>query len=540
MNEVWLRVWPILQKGTSVEQMDSANVDAVEFVRQHIKPMLTIVDTCDTINALRQLNPKEIIAAEFGLSNGRTDLTAKGSLQYADPSPQADLAAALGILECFPQPQALLSELHALDLPVLCSINLHSDNRNTAAMKLTSFESLVCEAGFSVVWRFMAKKAAIYLLAPVGRDSTAVTSVGFRSSADTVTVLQPKRPALLVAGFFGRSNCGDEALLQVIYEQFSPDFEIIVSLDEHGATEGYWNLYPYDRCQRIHQGNLADPARSASGMIVGGGGLPLGFVADQILAARSAGIPIAFVGTDFPVTRLHAGRSAEDASRDYLRLFDYVALRSLASVKKAKQLGHHVVHGADWALRLLTDEDASIRPVADRALVVLREFPLAAISFYYVEQITHLLESLRDTGFIPTMLPFCMEDDRFARALGLDLLAPTERHWWNARRVKQLISSSGLVISVGRLHPMIFAAGTKTPVIQLCPPLSENIDPHSFSKISEMSAELGVDYLPTVTAINDHIKLGHQKPCDAQALKAAQWRLGRMIGDLRNVLKRPR
>lgn len=519
--------------------MASAIVNAeanVEFVHRYIKPMLTIVDTCGTVDALRQLGPKTIMPAEFGLSDGHDDRGTTGASQQPPPRAQADLATALGILECFPEPHAVLSELRALGLPVLCSIRFRADDGNSDAMKLVSFESLGSEAGFSVVWRYLTGDDAVYLLAPVGHDVAAVTTVGFRSSADTVTVLQPKRPALLVAGFFGRSNCGDEALLQVIYEQFSPHFEIIVSLDEHGATDGYWNLYPYDRCQRIHQGNLADPARSAHGMIVGGGGLPLGFVADQVLAARSAGIPIALAGTDFPVSRLHKSDAAEEASREYLRLFDYVALRSLAAVGQARKLGHRVVHGADWALRLTTDEDANVRPAPERALVVLREFPLAAISFHYIEEITRLLESLKEAGFVPTLLPFCAEDDRFARALGFELVAPTERHWWNARRVKQLVASSGLVVSVGRLHPMIFAAGTQTPVIQLCPPLSEDVDSRSFSKISAMSAEFGVDYLPTVTAIGNHIRHGLHKPCNKYAIEACQERLGKMIADLHGML----
>jgi hypothetical protein len=514
----------------------NAEID-VAFVRPYVRPMLAIVDACDTLEAVKRLNPRQIIPAQFRLSpqnQAKLD-TGEPSQESAWSCDRADLATAFGILESCPDPPALLLALHAQRLPVLCSICARAEGGDSGESTLSSFEALCIDAGYSVVWRYLNGNDALYLLTPAGRDASGVTSVGYRNPSDTVTVLQPKRPALLVAGFFGRSNCGDEAIFQVIYEQLSSQFEIIVSLDEHGATEGYWNLYPYDRCPRIHQGNLADPARSCVGMIVGGGGLPLGFVADQILAGRSAGIPIALAGTDFPTSRIHADKSAERAIREYLGFFDFIALRSAAAVEQACRVGQPVVHGADWALRLATDENEEVRHVANRALIVLREFPLSAVQFHYVGEITRLVETLRYLGLVPTLLPFCAEDDRFANSLGLDLTAPTERHWWNARRVKQLIASSGLIISVGRLHPMILAASTRTPVVQLCPPLAAGIDPRSFTKIAAMADEFDVDYLPTVENLTDHLKRELQRPSGAEALTAVQARLAGMTTQLRSL-----
>jgi polysaccharide pyruvyl transferase WcaK-like protein len=388
--------------------------------------------------------------------------------------------------------------------------------------------------GLSIVWRYLHQDFAIHMLAPPHYDVTRVTIAGYRAAADLVTTLKSDRPALLVAGFFGRGNCGDEALLQAIYERLSADFEIVVSLDEHGAFPEYWNWYPYDRTRRIHQGNLSDPARSCSGMIVGGGGLPIGFVADQVFAARSAGLPVALAGTDFPIINRQSP-FAERVSVDYLKSFDLVALRSATAVERAREAGVAAVHGADWALSLPTDESDAFQQLANRVLIVLREFPLEAVSFRYVEEITRLIGQLRAAGFAPTLLPFCPEDDRFATALGLDLLVPTERHWWNPRRVKQLIALSGLLISVGRLHPMIFAATTRTPVIQLCPPLADNMDPHAFGKISAMTKELDVDYLPSVDAVCEHVRLGRSRPSGQAALEVSQQRLEDMIDRLRRL-----
>jgi hypothetical protein len=506
----------------------------VGFARQFVKPALIIVDVCDSALAINKLSPKQTIPIDLnsdtdGQGIDEEDAALREQATYRD----ADLVAALGILERFPEPAAALLRLCRFGRPVLCSIGaLDHTSRST---KLSSFESLCTEAGLSIVWRYLNEGRAIYLLTPAGKDASDVTTAGYRSRSDMVTALRNKRPALLVAGFFGRGNCGDEALFQVIYEQFSPRYDVIVSLDEHGATEGYWNLYPYDRCLRIHQGNLADPARSCTGMIVGGGGLPLGFVADQVLAARSAGIPVALAGTDFPESNIHSGEAAQAACRDYLDLFDVIAPRSSTAVEQARRTGKSAIHGADWALGLLSDRNEDIRHVANRALVVLREFPMRAVSFRYTQRILGLIDDLRRSGFEPTLLPFCFEDDLFARTLGLDLAAPSERHWWNARRVKQLIASSGLVVSVGRLHPMIFAADARTPVVQVCPPLAEDIDQRSFPKISVMSGELDVDFLPAMESVADYLKNGLSRASGRHQLDAARDRLSDMVARLHGL-----
>lgn len=454
--------------------------------------------------------------------------------------PTVDLVAAFGVFDDLRDPKGLLARLARARKPVLASVSAlkGGDNAGRSA-GVAAFEDLAASLDFTLFWRFFQGDSAFFLLVPKGGDGASVSDVGYRSAADVVTLApRENRPALLVAGFFGRGNCGDEALFQVIYEEFARDYDVIVSLDEHGAAEGYWNWYPYERCKRIHQGNLADPARTARAMIVGGGGLPIGFVADQVIAARSAGIPIAFAGTDLPASRFHRGPAADAALQSYIKLFNVVALRSAAAVEQATVLKRQVTYGADWALRLATDKAADVTMNERRALVTLREFPLQVVSHRYVREVERLFGSLAASGYEPTLMPFCAEDDTFAADLGLDRLAPSERHWWNSRRVKQFIASSGLMISVGRLHPTIFAASTRTPVMQICPPLAEGQDPRSFAKIAAMAQELDIDYLPTVDAAVEVISSGRARPSGKIALRAAERRLGTMISTIRRVFDR--
>jgi hypothetical protein len=522
---------------TSPEPPPDRGEAEARFASQFIRPMLAIGDACGLQGAMHNLRPKTVIGLQNELSSP-ADGDREHAQRASENASRPDLVVAFDVMDRFPDPVAVLRRLGALGLPVLCSYRLASDTGTQEGRTPGAFENLCRTANLPIVWRYFHQDFAIHMLAPPRHDVTRVTTVGYREPGDLVTTSASDRPSLLVAGFYGRGNCGDEALLQVIYERLSTDFEIIVSLDEHGAVPGYWDWYPYDRCRRIHQGNLSDPARACSGMIVGGGGLPVGFVADQVFAARSAGLPIALAGTDFPIVSQQTPL-AKTVALDYLKSFDVVALRSAAAVERARRVGHAAIHGADWALCLATDESDAFQWSANRALIVLREFPLQAVSFRYVEEITRLIGRLREARLVPTLLPFCPEDDRFATALGLDLFAPTERHWWNPRRMKQLIALSGLLISVGRLHPMIFAAGTRTSVIQLCPPLADNMDCHAFGKISAMSKELDVDYLPAVDTVCEHLRLGRSRPSGKAELEASQQRLEDMIDQLRRLFTSP-
>ena len=455
-----------------------------------------------------------------------------------------DLVTMLGVFEYLSDSRAVMRTIAESGKPLVTSYNPIDFGPETdragdgwlSSFTIAEFEAAARDSGLSIVWRYaFSDREFVYLFAPEGTDTPTVSALTVPTRANIVTHTPTERPSIMVAGFYGRGNCGDEALLQVIYETFSDTFDIVISLDEHGTAQGYWDWYPYDRCRRVHQGNLAHPAFPMAGVIVGGGGLPLGYVADQIFAARSVGTPIAFAGVDYPHNSVASTGSAAIAEAGYLGLYDYVALRSRQAVTTAGNVGRSVTYGADWALRLVSDESPDIATNDRRALVVLREFPLRTTAIHYIEEIARLVAGLRENGYDPFLMPFCPEDERFTQAIGADLLMPSEKHWWNARRVKQLIAQSGLVVSVGRLHPMIFAASTRTPVIQVCPPLHKSVDPSIFSKIIIMSQEFDVPYFATVDEALAAIASDSVTPSGEAALSEAGDRLATMIAEIRTL-----
>ena len=342
------------------------------------------------------------------------------------------------------------------------------------------------------------------------------------------------KPTLGLVGFFGRGNCGDEAILQCIYEAFREEFDIVIVVDEVGAIPGWWDLYPYSECERVHYGNFHYFMRPMAGIIVGGGGLGIGYGASHAICARSVGTPTALAGVDY--THFEAQRSEIFAkvSADYYALFDYAAVRSQRSVEFALQDGiAGVRHGADWALLLPTDESPEIDIDDSRVLLTLRHWEESFLASDYPDQIRALLKAVRDAGYSPVFLPFCEADQTFLTEMDLADEAPLKRTWWNPRRVKQIIASSRMMLSVGRLHPVVIAAAAGTPALQIRTPLSVFM---GTSKLEDQAEELQLPQASIADAIAVISAGGPDFTEDAsRSVQAARSRLEATVAELRDL-----
>lgn len=339
------------------------------------------------------------------------------------------------------------------------------------------------------------------------------------------------KPMLGVLGFLGRGNVGDEAIFQCIYEAFRDKFDIVVAVDEHGARRGWWDWYPYNELERIHQGNIHFFEKRLAGLIVGGGGLGLGFGASQVIVARGAGTPTAFAGTDHTHT-IEMPLDAVESTRRYYDLFDYVSLRSRVSVEWARRDGIEVHLGADWAFNLVTDNAPNVPRGKRRAAVVFREFPQHMMDEMYPTEAARLIEGLCNREYDPFLLPLSPEDESFADKMGLSDMAPQEVQWWNARRVQQLIAESDVLVSVGRLHSMIFAANVGTRNIQIRPPLRSTVAERHFRKLEVMADELCVPYFPNVSDALLSVSLPFDTVHMEIAVERSKLRLKAMIAKL--------
>lgn len=305
----------------------------------------------------------------------------------------------------------------------------------------------------------------------------------------------PSRPKVVLSGFFGRGNCGDEALLQAQYERLAARYDIVISVDERGACDGFWDRHPYDRCQIVHQGNLAAVAESdVVGIHVGGGGLPHGFNAAQVVVARSRGKPAFITGVDCPAFA-PAGAAAVGC---YYGLFEVVSVRSAAARESLATIVPGCHGGADWAVGLPT---AGAMPVPRQptAVLTLREFPVALITRDYLGRVSELIALLERRCRHVKLLPFCPEDDRFLDKVPPTARLPRERHWWDPRSMQREIAAAEVVVSLGRLHPLVFAANVGTPAA-FVEPLPGDARWSTSRKARELCAEHGWSYFTDVAA----------------------------------------
>lgn len=271
---------------------------------------------------------------------------------------------------------------------------------------------------------------------------------------------------IVVSGFWGRGNTGDEAMLQQLYEFLSPVFPVTLSLDRHGAYDGFWNWYPYDCCPTVHQLDVGPvEADRAAALHIGGGGLGLSFNGAQLLHAILANVPVLIAGIDFPSAAGDAYLRERSRAELITRHLSFVSLRTRWSYERYSMMSGNGHLGADWAWDLPTGDvpDEWSVPENTVTLVVREENgPEFSPQGGRIELLARKLESL---GLQPLFLPFSPEDARELRKYASsERLAQMRECWWNPRATKAVVAKSRLVLSVGRYHPLIFAAALGRPV----------------------------------------------------------------------------
>ncbi|CAE6827175.1 polysaccharide pyruvyl transferase family protein [Paraburkholderia nemoris] len=272
--------------------------------------------------------------------------------------------------------------------------------------------------------------------------------------------------SIVVSGFWGRGNTGDEAMLQQLYRFFSPKFPVKLSLDKHGAHDGFWNWYPYHCCESVHQLDVGpvEPDRAAA-LHIGGGGLSFSFNGAQLLHAILGNVPVLIAGVDFPSAAGDAYLRDRPRTELLTRHLAFVSFRTRWSFERYSMMSSKAHLGADWAWDLPTGDVPEDWDIAENTVtIVVREENGAEFTpdGGRIELLARKLESL---GFQCLFLPFSPEDAREMRTYASsERIAQMCECWWNPQATKAVLAKSRLVLSVGRYHPLIFGAALGTPV----------------------------------------------------------------------------
>jgi len=301
-------------------------------------------------------------------------------------------------------------------------------------------------------------------------------------------------PSIVLTGFWGRGNAGDEAMLQVLYEYFSPHFEIIISVDLNGAYDGFWNWYPYSQARIIHQCDVAIIAdENVRGVFTGGGGLPIGFGGAQKAVASALSKTTIISGIDDPTSFVRGPCFNKHFASKYLSSYTILTSRTKSAFDRLKTIVPRVQLGADWAWGLQPDQrDIPIEPYL---CLVVREIPDCYCDSVLAEFYRLVLGSISNAGIEVIVIPFCPEDERHMKNFEIFSGLRSFVSWWNPRHLLQYISGSKGLFSIGRLHPLVFAAMSGVPALALDYDF-RHIDP-GFSpnpKIQDACLEFNIPY----------------------------------------------
>lgn len=452
-----------------------------------------------------------------------------------------DVVTLLGVVEYVEDFRGVLKSLRDMSCACLftyCATDFFStsDNRQRyskdgwfSSYSISDICSLIKSVGFRIErFDIFDSRQCVFLILPT--DST-LDIEGLPCSINTEhrvpAMLAEGRKRLVLAGFFGRGNAGDEALLQCIFETFSEYYDIVVAVDEFGAYGGFWDWFPYDRSRIMHQcanSIFFEEADSIAGLIVGGGGLPAGFCANLVVAAKVNKIPTFLIGVDLYETGDPIARSAV---AEYVNLFDLFSYRSECDDSRLlKMLRCEHFLGADWALKLIVDQDSEIVQNSKRAIVVIREYPNGALCDDYFDEIDQIFNVLEKNGFTAVLAPFCPEDMQFLQKFNLAKDREIVELWSNPRRVKQLIGASGLLVSIGRLHPLLFGVDCGVPIVAVCPHV-EGWNELLSEKIMRICRDFGIPYLGASCLLERQMNV--LQPVDRNTVRASKRRLDAVV-----------
>jgi polysaccharide pyruvyl transferase CsaB len=275
---------------------------------------------------------------------------------------------------------------------------------------------------------------------------------------------------LLLLGYFGFGNAGDEAILAAevtaLRDALGADTEFVVVSGDPAYT---LTTHGLSAISRTDLAAIARDLRTCDALVAGGGSLlqdvtsarPVAFYAGLMLLARALGKPV-FVYAQglgplhLPVNRLLTAAAVKSAT--------YVALRDTDSVMLTKR----------WRVRgvklvpdpVLGDQFTVPQPAAPRLAVVLR--PWNGMTAWRPVLRTALAELSRDVEVL--LVAFHVRQDvALARELAADLegcavhvAEPTDDY----RTTLEAVAASTAVLGM-RLHALLVAAAAGRPFVAL-------------------------------------------------------------------------
>lgn len=306
-----------------------------------------------------------------------------------------------------------------------------------------------------------------------------------------------------IAGFYGHGNAGDEAMLAGLLNHVLPDHQVAIMT---AAAAQLRERIP----QRVIDINNRRAAEECDTLLIGGGDLGTGFAWNLIPYALHAGRRVALIGQTIPHQWFGNGYArAANLAKAVLQNVHYVASRDWAGTDRLRQIGGFPIHqGADPAFLL---DPVQVTREPNLAVVFVRHTTEIRLE-ENIQLAIQVINWLRKDN-ARVVLGACANDDQRM----LTTRFPNEvvkRISFDVKQSLALCGRASLVVSIGRLHPMILATiqGTRSVVV----PLPDGNPPE---KIAGMAEVLG-------------IPVASRDPVDLLNLVQQEWNATECLPDL--------
>lgn len=323
-------------------------------------------------------------------------------------------------------------------------------------------------------------------------------------------------PHVLVSGYYGFGNAGDEAILAGLVESFrllSPQAQLTVLSGNPGQTEAEHGVAAAPR----GFGSARRCLQQADLLISGGGGLlqdatswrsPLHYLRIMRLA-RAAGVPVACIGQGIGPLRRSWVRWLV---RKEVSQVELIAVRDRASADVLRTLGvprsAEVTADLGFALPRPTQQEtaaawvkAGLKEIPRPVLGIALRPPVRGNTVALAAGLAWVIGlTCRQFGLHPVLVPLhYLRDLAFAKhvevglatAFGMDFRSSTVQQRLTARELLALAAGFDLLLAM-RLHALIFAA--------ICgvPPVAVSYDP----KVDALMANLGLEVAASTDQLN--------------------------------------
>jgi polysaccharide pyruvyl transferase WcaK-like protein len=285
---------------------------------------------------------------------------------------------------------------------------------------------------------------------------------------------------VIINGFFSKGNCGDEAILQTWYEMFHDKYKIIASVD--GQVLNNSDKYKedlYSSVSLINNNSVSfSTERDVKALIIGGGGLGLGFGVRQLLHSKLRKKKNFYLGVTVHDEFFDGDEYFIDLNRNIFRCFDLITVRDKYSEENLKKIFNiDCLYFPDIAFGLLS-EPIEIKTNRKFISVTIRDYGKndEMVILNWIDKIKSFAMK-NDLEIL--YLPFDKGDETLLNRLGISNLY--KEIYWSPKKMKYIISKSEFCFSIGRYHPLVFA-------------ISESVTPYYIDIKSDRNSDNKFEY----------------------------------------------